>query len=106
MDHSTSSLLPVARGLGLAGAGLILGLQSSIPLFIYPALYTVKTLSPRDRLHLWSKTFDAGKASMLTLIPLTTVTLVRLGSPPFFISSELLFCQGSLVIPHLSRDRL
>ncbi|KAL8291299.1 hypothetical protein RQP46_002277 [Phenoliferia psychrophenolica] len=77
MDRTAQIVVPITRGLGLAGVGLILGFQASYPLVLYPAMFSIKSpvLSARARLHLWSKSFDAGKASMLTLIPLTSASL-------------------------------
>ena len=49
MDRS-SDVLPITRALGLVGTGLAAGFMSSIPLWIYPAMFTVPTLSARDRL--------------------------------------------------------
>ncbi|KAM0748932.1 hypothetical protein T439DRAFT_327435 [Meredithblackwellia eburnea MCA 4105] len=68
-------LLPVTRGLSLVGTGLAAGITSSIPLWTYPTIFGVKTLSTRDRLHLWSGLFDNGKMTMTILIPLSTIAI-------------------------------
>lgn len=64
-------LVSSARALSTFGAGLGFGLQLSIPVLAFPALYTVKTLSPRDRLHYTLRTYEAG-AKAIPPVALTT----------------------------------
>ncbi|KAK4704003.1 hypothetical protein P7C70_g2209, partial [Phenoliferia sp. Uapishka_3] len=88
---STSSVLPFTRSVGLLGTGLAAGLMSSLIVWTYPAMYTAPGLSPRHRLHLWSKVFDAGKASMFTLIPISTLCL---GVSAYLSSPSITFDPG------------
>ncbi|SGY20665.1 BQ5605_C016g08117 [Microbotryum silenes-dioicae] len=54
-------------------------------------IYRVPTLSPRDRLHLWSLTFDSGAALMRPLIPLLTTLLA---------TSAYYATKPALYVPH------
>lgn len=51
------------------------GLTLSVSLWTFPTIYSVETLAPRDRLHLWSSTFDAGKVrSSLSSVCIISMT--------------------------------
>ncbi|GAA5874828.1 hypothetical protein JCM16303_002999 [Sporobolomyces ruberrimus] len=72
MASSDSSQLVLARSVATLGLGAATGLMLSIPLWILPA-HEAAPISAKDRVHLWSKVYDQGKASALTLFPLCTL---------------------------------
>ncbi|GAA5838535.1 hypothetical protein JCM5353_003130 [Sporobolomyces roseus] len=72
MAATDSSKLVIARSIGTVGMGVATGIMASIPLWVMPSLYSVP-ICPKDRLHLWSKIYDNGKTTALTLFPTSTI---------------------------------
>ncbi|GAA6022297.1 hypothetical protein JCM11491_005256 [Sporobolomyces phaffii] len=72
MSGSDSQHLVIARSIATVGLGTVTGLMLSIPLWILPSL-DAAPITPKDRLHLWSKVYDSGKATMLSILPVCTV---------------------------------
>ncbi|BGP40518.1 hypothetical protein JCM10449v2_004480 [Rhodotorula kratochvilovae] len=76
MSGSDSSAVTLARSTALVGLGYIAGLTVSIPAWTWPALYRPdSTLTPAQRLGLWSTVYAQGKRTMLLLVPGTTALL-------------------------------
>ncbi|KDE09315.1 hypothetical protein MVLG_00631 [Microbotryum lychnidis-dioicae p1A1 Lamole] len=79
------------RAIAAVGLGLTAGYTTSISISSMKNIYRVPTLSPRDRLHLWSLTFDSGAALMRPLIPLLTTLLA---------TSAYYATKPALYVPH------
>ncbi|TNY23568.1 hypothetical protein DMC30DRAFT_444289 [Rhodotorula diobovata] len=76
MSGSDSGLLVLARSTAVVGLGLVSGLTLSVPAWFWPALYRPdSTLSPSQRLSLWSTLYSQGKRTMTAVIP-TAVALL------------------------------
>ncbi|GAA5844046.1 hypothetical protein JCM3766R1_004057 [Sporobolomyces carnicolor] len=72
MSATDSHQLVIARSVATVGLGAATGIMLSIPLWILPSLDAVP-ISSKDRLHLWSKVYDNGKATALSIFPICTV---------------------------------
>ncbi|SCV72201.1 BQ2448_4895 [Microbotryum intermedium] len=79
------------RGVAVVGLGLTAGYMSSISISSMKNIYRVPTLSPRDRLHLWSLTFDSGAALMKPTLPFLTALLA---------TSAYYAVKPALYVPH------
>ncbi|GAA5887829.1 hypothetical protein JCM5296_001781 [Sporobolomyces johnsonii] len=69
MSASDSPLLTLSRCTAAVGLGLASGLMLSLPLWTMPTIFSVPTLAPRDRLHIWSKVFDRGFTTAKAIFP-------------------------------------
>ncbi|GAA5857875.1 hypothetical protein JCM1840_000946 [Sporobolomyces johnsonii] len=69
MSASDSPLLTLSRCTAAVGLGLASGLMLSLPLWTMPTIFSVSTLAPRDRLHIWSKIFDRGFTTAKAIFP-------------------------------------
>ncbi|GAA5969902.1 hypothetical protein JCM21900_004186 [Sporobolomyces salmonicolor] len=69
MSASDSPLLTLSRCTAAVGLGLASGLMLSLPLWTIPTIFSVPTLAPRDRLHIWSKIFDRGFTTAKAIFP-------------------------------------
>ncbi|KAI5479479.1 hypothetical protein MNV49_003421 [Pseudohyphozyma bogoriensis] len=65
-----------SRIIGTVGAGTMSGLMLSIPLWSFPVMWGVPSLSEKERVHIWSKTYAIGKATALKLIPVSTLSFL------------------------------
>ncbi|KAI5476193.1 hypothetical protein MNV49_000354 [Pseudohyphozyma bogoriensis] len=83
-----------ARVVGTVGAGTMSGLMLSGPLWAFPAMFDVETLEAGDRLRLWSKLFDHGKATAVLLLPLSSFSFLLSSfftiPPPSYLSFNLI----------------
>ncbi|GAA5893923.1 DUF1772 domain-containing protein [Sporobolomyces salmoneus] len=91
MSASDSRQLIFARSVGTVGLGVATGLMLSIPLWIQPSLEAAP-ISSKDRLHLWSKVYDQGKATALTIFPVCSVLFAtsawRAESPALYLPAN------------------
>ncbi|GAA6055345.1 hypothetical protein JCM3770_005302 [Rhodotorula araucariae] len=70
MSGTDSSAVTLARSAAVVGLGYIAGLTLSIPAWTWPALYRPgSTLTPAQRLGIWSTVYGQGKKTMLALAP-------------------------------------
>ncbi|GAA5887957.1 hypothetical protein JCM6882_000815 [Rhodosporidiobolus microsporus] len=77
MSASDSLPLTLSRSTATVGIGFAFGLMASLPAWTFPAVYSPsRPLAPADRLRIWSKIYDQGRTTMLTVVPTGTALLL------------------------------